>query len=361
MAVFTTLRLASPRLRLALLAALSLCVCSLALGAAFGVPAALSAGAKQSRPQAHAASSSYLVGIADEKTEMFTDPLWKQLNTHITRYIAPYDAAVRPYSLTLAMQWIHAAEAAHQQVLVSFYHSEYTPTKMPSIKVYEADTRKFMKDFPNVHQYQPWDETNRGNVRYSYEKYNSPTAVESAEYYKALRHVCPKCTILGLDILDQNDVGPTIAYIDEFKAEIRRLRMPMPTLWGLHNYSDTNRFSSERTRAILAVVPGDVWLTETGGIVKFGGAFPNKHGEGLARAAKALGFMFSIASGARADQAPVHLPVDRRHRLDDLRLGADRRQTPPAPRLRDRLRAPARRALQGEGQLAVITPPASND
>jgi hypothetical protein len=296
MAVLTTSRLVSPRLRLALLAALLLCACSLAFGAAVGVPAALSAGAKKSQPKAHAASSPYLVGIADEKTEMFSDPLWKQLNTHITRYIAPYDAAVRPYSLMLATQWIHAAEAAHQQVLVSFYHSEYTPTKMPNIKTYEADTRKFMKDFPNVHQYQPWDETNRGNVRYSYEKYNSPTAVESAEYYKALRHVCPKCTILGLDVLDQNDVGPTLTYIAEFKAELRRLRMPTPTLWGLHNYSDTNRFSSERTRAILAVLPGDIWLTETGGIVKFGGAFPNKHGEGLKRAANALNFMFSIAS-----------------------------------------------------------------
>ncbi|HEY5343914.1 MAG TPA: hypothetical protein VIJ66_09695 [Solirubrobacteraceae bacterium] len=295
MPVFTTLRLASPRLRLALFAALALCACSLAFGAAVGVPAALSAGAKR-QPKAHPAASSYLTGVADEETEMFTAPLWKQLNTHITRYIAPYDAAVRPYSLTLATRWIHAAEAAHQQVLVSFYHSEYTPTKMPSVKTYEQDTRKFMKDFPNVHQYQPWDETNRGNVRYSYEKYNSPTAVESAEYYKALRHVCPKCTILGLDILDQNAVGPTIRYISEFKTEIRRLRMPMPRLWGLHNYSDTNRFSSERTRAILKVVSGQIWLTETGGIVKFGGAFADRHGEGLKRAAKALSFMFSIAS-----------------------------------------------------------------
>jgi hypothetical protein len=167
---------------------------------------------------------------------------------------------------------------------------------MPSIRSYEHDTKKFMQLFPHVHQYQPWNETNRGNVRYSYEKFNSPTAVESAKYYQALRHVCPKCTILGLDILDQNQVGPTLEYVSEFKAELRHLRIPTPTLWGLHNYSDTNRFSSERTRAILAAVPGDVWLTETGGIVKFGGAFPNGHGEGLARAAKALGFMFAIAS-----------------------------------------------------------------
>ncbi|MGH2905066.1 MAG: hypothetical protein ACRDK7_16000 [Solirubrobacteraceae bacterium] len=294
MAVFATLRPAFPGLRLALFAALLICACSLAFGAVVGVPAAFSAGAK-SQPKAHAASS-YLTGVADEQTEMFTDPLWKQLNTHITRYIAPYDAAVRPYSLMLATQWVQAAEAAHQQVLVSFYHSEYTPTKMPSIKTYERDTKKFIKDFPNVHQYQPWDETNRGNVRYSYEQYDSPTAVQSAKYYRALRRVCHKCTIVGLDILDQNRIGTTIRYISEFKREVRRLRQPMPRLWGLHNYSDTNRFSSERTRAILKVVSGKIWLTETGGIVKFGGAFPNRHGEGLRRAAKALSFMFAIAS-----------------------------------------------------------------
>src|ERR1700677_3022920 len=98
MAVFATLRSASPRLRLALLAALLICVSSLAFGAV-GVPPALSAGAK-TQPKAHSAPPSYLTGIADEETEMFSDPLWKQLNTHITRYIAPYDAAVRPYSLT---------------------------------------------------------------------------------------------------------------------------------------------------------------------------------------------------------------------------------------------------------------------
>jgi hypothetical protein len=164
MAVSTTPRQVPPRLRLAVFAALLLCACSLLSGAAFGVPAALSAGSK-SQPKAHAASSSYLTGIADEETEMFSDPLWKQLHTRITRYIVPYDAAVRGYSLMKATSWIHAAERQHQQVLVAFYHSEYTPTRMPSIKVYEQDTKKFMQLFPNVHQYQPWNETNRGNVR----------------------------------------------------------------------------------------------------------------------------------------------------------------------------------------------------
>jgi hypothetical protein len=285
-AVITTLR---QRL---LAAALLACALSLAPGAT--VPAAISARSTH-QPVAHAAAS-YKVGIADEKTEMFSDALWQRLHTHITRYIVPYDAVVHPYSLSLARQWIAAAEAQHQQVLVAFYHSEYTPTRMPSVAAYEHDIKKFIKLFGNVHQYQPWNETNRGNVRYTYERFNSPTAVESAKYYQALRRVCGKCTILGLDILDQAEVGPTLTYIAEFKAELHHLQVPTPALWGLHNYSDTNRFSSTRTRAILAAVPGDVWLTETGGIVKFGGAFPNNRGSGLARAAKALGYMFGLAS-----------------------------------------------------------------
>jgi len=241
---------------------------------------------------AHASASSYQTGIGDEQTEMFTNPLWQQLHVKIARYIVPYDAVTQAYSLQLAATWIAAAEAKHQQILIAFYHSEYTATKMPSVATYQKDVQKFIELFPNVKQYQPWNETNRGNVA---KQFDSPSAVQSAEYYQALKRVCKGCTIPGLDILDQADVAPTLKYIAAFKRKIRHLKVAMPTLWGLHNYSDTNRFQSTRTHAILAVVPGQVWLTETGGIVKFGGAFPNKHGSGLKRAAKALTYMFKLA------------------------------------------------------------------
>jgi hypothetical protein len=247
------------------------------------------------QPRAHAASS-VLVGVADEQTELFNDRLWQQLHTRVIRYIVPYDAVAHPYSLGRATGWIHAAEAQHQQVMIAFYHSEYTPTRMPSVSEYVHWTRKFIKRFPRVHQYQSWNEANRGEVRYSGESFDSPTAAASARYYQALRRVCPTCTILGLDILDQREVEPTLEYIAEFKAELHHLRVPEPTIWGLHNYSDTNRFSSSRTRTILAALPGVVWLTETGGIVQFGGAFPNNSGSGLSRAASALRYMFALAS-----------------------------------------------------------------
>jgi hypothetical protein len=287
--------LKTPRPRLSIP---TLLVCALAALCGMTAASALAGGPSHhatsvsSKPDAHAGAS-YLTGIGDEQTGMFTNPLWQQLHTKIARYIAPYDAAVRPYSLQLARAWITAAEAQHQQVLVAFYHSEYTPTKMPSLAVYQRDVQKFIKLFPKVRQYQPWNETNRGNVPHLF---SSPSAMESAKDYRALKSVCRGCTVLGLDILDGPSVSPSLRYIAEFKRDIVRLKTSMPSLWGLHNYSDTNRFSSSRTYAILAAVPGQVWLTETGGIVKFGGAFPNKKGSGLTRAAKALSFMFRLAS-----------------------------------------------------------------
>jgi hypothetical protein len=249
------------------------------------------AGASSKR-SAHA-TASYLTGVGDQQTEMFSNPLWQQLKTKIVRYIAPYDAVARPYSLQLAQHWIAAAEAQHQQILVAFYHSEYTPMSMPNLTTYTRDVQKFIKLFPKVRQYQAWNETNRGTLAHMFK---SPTALESAKYYKALRSVCKGCTITGLDILDGPSINPTLRYVGEFKRDVSRLRVPMPSLWGLHNYSDTNRFQSTRTRAILKAVPGQVWLTETGGIVKFGGAFPNKKGSGLKRSSKALAYMFKLAS-----------------------------------------------------------------
>ena len=243
-------------------------------------------------PKAHAAST-YLTGIGDEQPEMFGDANWKQLHTKIARYIAPYDAVAHSFSLDKAKVWIKAAEAAHQQVLVAFYHSEYTPTKMPSVATYQKDVQKFIKDFPHVKQYQSWDEANRGNIR---GVLASPSAAAAAKYYQALIRVCKGCTVLGLDVLDADNISPTLAYISEFKREVGKLRTVMPKIWGLHNYSDINRLQSFRTRELVQALGGQVWLTETGGLVQFGGGFPNKNGSGLKRAAKVLSYMFNVAA-----------------------------------------------------------------
>jgi len=245
-----------------------------------------------SSPSAHGAAS-YLTGIGDEQSEMFANPLWRQLHTRIVRYIAPYDAAAHPYSLTRAATFIRAAEAQHEQILVAFYHSEYTPTRLPSVSLYQHDVQKFVRLFPHVKQYQSWDEANRGNVP---RLFTSPSAQAAARYYQALIRVCHGCTVIGLDVLDSANISPTLSYISEFKSEVGRLRTIMPRVWGLHNYSDINRLESWRTRALATALGGEVWLTETGGLVQFGGAYPNRNGSGLARAANVLKYMFAVAS-----------------------------------------------------------------
>jgi hypothetical protein len=255
-------------------------------------------------PASQAATHRFLTGIGDEHSQMFQSALWQKLHVRIARYVAPYDAAASPSDLAAARTWIAAALAQHQQILVAFYHSRRTPTRMPSNATYRKDVQRFIRLFPQVHQYQPWNEANRGNVPHLFD---SPSAKAAAGYYAQLRAVCRHCTLIGLDVLDQQSIRPTLTYIAQFKAALRRLRVPQPSIWGLHNYSDTNRLTSTRTRAVLKVIRGRLWLTETGGIVQFGSQFPNKNGSGLKRAQKAIQFMFRIAaSNPRIDRLYVY-------------------------------------------------------
>jgi hypothetical protein len=228
---------------------------------------------------------------------MFGNPLWQQLHTRISRLVIPYDVAVRSFDLQQATIWIRDAEARHQKILVAFYHSEYTKMHLPSVAVYKRDVAKFVKLFPHIREYQAWDEANRGYVSDGSASFVSPSATLDAQYYQALKRDCIPCTVVGLDVLDNIDIYPTIAYIEEFKREIGRLRTVMPYVWGLHDYSDLNHFESWRTRDLAADLGGEVWLTETGGVVKFSGdlGLSNVHGSGLRRAARVLSYMFGVA------------------------------------------------------------------
>ncbi len=280
------------------LAVISALLAALALLAIAQADAAGTRAGRGATVRAHAATvrahvaSSYQTGIGNESPKMFANPLYQQLHTKIVRYVVPYDAVAHPYSLDQAIRFIDAAQTAHQQILVAFYHSEYTPTRLPNISSYQRDVQKFVKLFPQVKQYESWDESNRGNVA---KAFSSPSAVTAAKYYQALLRVCKGCSVIGLDVLDAAVITPTLRYISEFKHEISHLETVMPKIWGLHNYSDVNRLESWRTRELVKALGGQVWLTETGGLVQFAPYFPNSHGSGLTRAAKVLKYMFALA------------------------------------------------------------------
>jgi hypothetical protein len=257
---------------------------------------ALAAGSAVGAGAQRASSSSPLVGIGDEQPAMFANPAFKALHTKIARYVTPYDVASNHShnDLPRLKAWLAAAKKQGIQPLVAFYHSDKTARKMPSVKTYTSEIKKFLKAFPQVKLLQPWNEANRGNVKESGNgSYSSPSATQSAQYYLALKAACPKCTIVGLDVLDSTDVPATIRYINVFKRYLGPKRLP--SIWGLHNYTDTNRFHSTGTRAVLADTTGQVWMTETGGIVKLSGDFPFS----LSRQTKATRYMFTLTGLSR--------------------------------------------------------------
>ncbi len=124
--------------------------------------------------------------------------------------------------------------------------SRYNPTPKQLVKSM-TDIRK---RYPEAREFSTWNEASL-NKR--------PEMV--ARWWKALRKSCPKCTILGVDLLDVGDVS---GWARRFVKAAGRA----PKVWGLHNYVGMNRLSTRSTLKLMKAVPGKFWLTETGGIVR---------------------------------------------------------------------------------------------
>jgi hypothetical protein len=250
-----------------------------------------------------AGASAYTLGVSDQQAQTFTNPDFAPLKFKAARYITPYDVLSSPADKAQWDAWYSAATAAHQKILISFEHSHRSNSralKAPTVAAYTKELKKFKKAYPGVKDISPWNEVNRCHALRDGSVQGQPTKICSlttgpkltAQYYGAARKVFKgsKFRIVGLDILDEQNVNKTIKYLKSFL----RHASPDPKIIGFHNYSDTNRFSTTRTKRVLAAFPGKVWLTETGGIVKLGSSFPFN----TSRAAKALGCMFSLAKSS---------------------------------------------------------------
>jgi hypothetical protein len=221
---------------------------------------------------------SFVVGIGEQNSPMFADKRFRDLGITHARLVVPYDAAARADERALVDGWLAGAKAAGAEPFITFGHSRANPTKLPSVAEFRADFDAFHKRYPDVKTYAPWNEINH---------VSQPTArspQRAAEYYNVVKARCSGCTVLAGDVLDQ--AGMT-RYLKQYQ---RRLDGE-PDVWGLHNYADTNRFRTSGLRDLLGAVKGDVWLTETGGIVKFGRSFPRDE----QRAARSVTFALKLA------------------------------------------------------------------
>ena len=241
-------------------------------------------GAQPDRP---ARGTGPLVGIADQKPQTFSDPLFRRLGFARGRLNTPWNSIfTEPQRLA---SWLDAARAAGVEPLVAFERARGSacpvqPCALPPVAAYRRAVSAFHRRYPWVRLLQPWNEANSAT---------QPTGSRperAAAYYEAVKAVCRSCVVTAADVLDGNNLE---RWLTRFKAALHGTPTP---LWGLHNYTDTNRFRTRGTKRMLSLVKGEIWFTEAGGIVSFTTA------DGRAalayderRAARAIRFLFRLA------------------------------------------------------------------
>jgi hypothetical protein len=235
-----------------------------------------------------------LVGVGDQDASMFTDPLFTQLGIKRARYFPSWNVAQKPEEAVWLDQWLAQAAATKTEPLISFNVAlgsacPKRPCKLPSVRQYTRAFKAFHKRWPQVEVVNPWNEANHR----SQPTFKNPK--RAAQYYNVVRKYCKRCKIVAADVIDERNME---RWLKVFKRTAKK-----PRIWGLHNYRDTNKRKGQKlggTKRLLKAVRGQVWLTETGGIVKF--VLPNGHTlfpQSERRANSATKRMFALAKRYR--------------------------------------------------------------
>jgi hypothetical protein len=243
---------------------------------------------------AERSEAAVLVGIGDQDASMFTDPLFEKLGVKRARYFPSWNVALKPQEASWLDQWLAQADATGTEPLISFSQAlgsacPKKPCKLPSVGQYRRAFKAFRERWPQVKVVSPWNEANHR----SQPTFKNPK--RAAQFYNVVRASCRGCRIIAADVIDETNMERWLRTFKRFAEK--------PKIWGLHNYRDTNPRRGQKfggTKRLLKVVKGQVWLTETGGIVKFelpggGMLFPPSE----SRANRATKRMFKLAKRYR--------------------------------------------------------------
>jgi hypothetical protein len=202
-----------------------------------------------------APASALTIGIGDQKPDMFSDPRFLDSGIQLARRAVAWDALTSPGQTAALDEWMNAARAAHVDPLVSFTHSSLNRRQLPTPERLLYEFRRFRARYPWVTEFATWNEANHCGEPTCHR----PELV--AAYWRKLRIGCPKCKILGAEVLDMPNMT---SWVKAF----RRVSKVQPRYWGLHNYIDANRLRTSGTKRLLnATGSALIWFTETGGIV----------------------------------------------------------------------------------------------
>jgi hypothetical protein len=216
----------------------------LALLAVFGPSPALS----HARPPA-------VIGIADQKPDFLSDPAFLGLGVKHARVAVAWDALKSDWQVAELDSWMTAAHAAGVEPLVTFDRSRLAGKGrvLPTAAQFQVQFRAFRNRFPWVRDFSTWNEANFPGQA----TYKRPDL--TARYYLALKRACPQCRVLAADLLD---IPSMTRWVKAFTRVAGQ-----PRYWGLHNYVTANRLQTSRTQELLNLTKGEIWLTETGGLV----------------------------------------------------------------------------------------------
>jgi hypothetical protein len=226
-------------------------------------------------------ASALVVGMGDQKPDMFGDARFAALGLSRARLAVGWDFLTSPDQAARADAWLQAARAARVEPLVTFGHSLLGGRRraLPTPERFRYEFRRFRALYPWVTTFATWNEANHCGEPTCHR----PRLV--AAYYDALRSECPTCTVLAAEVLDMPNM---VSWVQAFQAHAR----DVPRYWGLHNYLDANRLRTVGTRRLLGATTGQVWFTETGGIVSRTSRRRVTFPESVPHAARAVAWVF---------------------------------------------------------------------
>lgn len=263
-----------------------------------------------------APAGAFLIGIGDQKPDMFNDPRFKALGLIVARRNISWDVLMSRSQTAALDRWLAEAHAQGIQPLLGFDHS-WNPGRhkiLPTPGQFRTQFVRIHHRYPWVRDFATWNEAN-----YCGEKICHRPDLAAA-YYRVLRTSCPHCIVLAAELLDMPGMVGWVRQFDHY-AHVD------PGYWGLHDYIGVNRFQTASTRQLLRATRGQIWLTEVAGLVARRNRSHVHFTQSAAHAADVTAFIFNRLVRLSPRISRVYLyewdPASRLDSWDSALIGLD--------------------------------------
>jgi hypothetical protein len=206
-----------------------------------------------------AANAKLAVGISDNGSGMFSSPQFKRLGVKTARNMVYWNVAVMKNKTALnnLKVWLAAAKAAGVTPLISFAGNGNV---IPTTGAYTTAIRAFIRTFPQVKLYTPWNEPD-----WIYRPKLAKNPKLAASYYNALAKNCRGCTVAAGDVYRAANQG-LASWVRSYAKWLR----PRPKAWAIHPYNDVRSHTTKQLQAFQKVTSGPIWFDEISGVLRRG-------------------------------------------------------------------------------------------